>query len=90
MQHVDEAELAAGRVNDIEASISGQNQVDIRAGEGPPVVSFGLRWSGRQASAWSLPCTRVPAPAHCRPPRRRWSRHVCRRPRPMRPWSDSH
>ena len=39
MQHVDEAELAAGRVNDIEASISGQNQldieVDIRAGEGP-------------------------------------------------------
>ena len=40
MQHVDvEAELAAGRVNDIEASISGQSQldieVDIRAGEGP-------------------------------------------------------
>ena len=43
MQHVDEAELAAGRVNDIEASISGQNQVDIkvdiRAGGGPPVAS---------------------------------------------------
>ena len=36
-------QLAAGRVNDIEASISGQNQVDIevdiRAGEGPPIVS---------------------------------------------------
>ena len=47
MQHEDEAELAAGRVKDIEASISGQNQVDIevdiRAGEGPPVVSFGLQ-----------------------------------------------
>ena len=46
MQHVDEAELAAGRVKDIEASISGQNQVDIevdiRAGGGTPVASFGL------------------------------------------------
>ena len=46
MQHVDEAKLAAGRVNDIKASISGQNpqldiKVDIRAGGGPPIASVG-------------------------------------------------
>ena len=45
MQHVDEVELAAGHVKDIETSISGQNQVDIevdiQAGGGPSVASVG-------------------------------------------------
>ena len=60
-------QLAAGRVKDIEASISGQNQVDIevdiRAGGGPPFASLGpllalgppLDPSGAQCRVLSVP-----------------------------------
>ena len=50
IQHVDEAELAAGRVQVVEASILWHNEVDIEvdveAGEGPAVARCGVESAG--------------------------------------------